>query len=250
MSPDKKMSKRQARREKRRKREQQQRVVILGIVIGVAFLLAFALIYPNLKPIGEIVTITPRAYSQVSGTALGNPDAKVTVDVWEDFQCPACRNYGNNTEPLVIQNYVDTGKVRYVFHQYPFIDDFASTKESDQSANASMCAAEQNHFWEFKEMLFANWNGENLGSYADRRLIAFAESMNLDMDAFKACFRENRYKEKIDQDYTAGEEMGVSSTPSIFVNKQMVHNAQGANYVPSYEDIAAAIDAALVGSGQ
>ena len=250
MSPDRKKSKRQVRREQRRKREQQQRMVILGIIIGIALLLAFVLVYPNLKPIDEVVTVTPRAYLQVDGTALGNPDAKVSVDVWEDFQCPACRNYSDNTEPLLIRNYVDTGKVRYVFHQYPFIDDFAPTTESDQSANASMCAAEQDRFWEYKEILFANWNGENLGSYADRRLIAFAEAIDLDMDAFEACFRENRYKERIDQDFAAGKNLGVSSTPSIFVNEQLVLNSQGVNYIPSYEDIAAAIDAALAEAGQ
>ena len=250
MSPDRKMSKRQARREQRRKREQQQRMVIIGGIVGGALLLAFALIYPNLKPMDAVITVTPHAYSQVDGTALGDPDAEVNVDVWEDFQCPACRNYSENTEPLVIQNYVDTGKVRYTFHQYPFIDDFASTKESDQSANASMCAAEQNRFWEYKGILFANWNGENLGSFSDRRLIAFAEAINLDMDAFKACFGENRYKERIDQDFDAGKNLGVSSTPSIFVNEQPVLNSQGGNYIPTYEDIAAAIDEALAKTGQ
>lgn len=250
MGSTRKMSKRQARREQRRKREQQQRVAIILIIISGALLLAFALIYPSLKPISEVITVTPRTYSQVDGTALGNPNAKVIVDVWEDFQCPACRNFSDNIESLVIQNYVDTGKVRYVFHQYPFIDDFVSTNESDQSANASMCAAEQNRFWDFKEILFANWNGENLGSYADRRLLAFAKAINLDMDAFKTCFGENRYKEKIDQDFDAGKNLGVRSTPSIFVNKQLVLNSQGANYIPSYEDIAAAIEAALAKVGQ
>ena len=250
MGSTRKMSKRQVRREQRRKREKQQRVVIIAIVIIGALLLAFALIYPSLKPMGEVIPVTPPSYAQVDGTALGNPNAKVIVEVWEDFQCPACRNFSENTEPLVIQNYVDTGKVRYVFHQYPFIDDFVSTKESDQSANASMCAAEQNRFWDFKETLFANWNGENLGSYADRRLLAFAEAINLDMDAFKTCFGENRYKEKIDQDFEAGKNLGVRSTPSIFVNKQLVLNSQGANYIPSYEDIAAAIEAALTEVGQ
>ena len=250
MSPDRKMSKRQARLEQRRKQEQQQRKTIIGIIIVGALLLVFALIYPSLKPIDDVITVTPHVYSQVDGTTLGNPNAKVIVDVWEDFQCPACRNYSENTEPLIIQNYVDTGKVRYTFHQYPFIDDFASTKESDQAANASMCAAEQNRFWEFKEILFANWNGENLGSYADQRLIAFAEAINLDMDAFKTCFGENRYKERINQDFDAGKNLGVRSTPSIFVNKQLVLNSQGANYIPSYANIAASIDAALAEAGQ
>jgi protein-disulfide isomerase len=245
MSADRKMSKRQVRREQRRKQEKQQRVAILGIVIVGALLLAFALIYPNLKPIDDVIPVTPHAYSQVDGTTLGNPDAMVSVDVWEDFQCPACRNYSESTEPLIIQNYVDTGQVRYTFHQYPFIDDLASSKESDQSANASMCAAEQNRFWEYKEILFANWNGENLGSFSDRRLVAFAEAINLDMRAFRDCFNNNRYKESIDQDFNAGKDLGVNSTPSIFVNEQLVVNSQGENYVPSYEDIAAAIDAAL-----
>jgi len=250
MSPEKKLSKRQAMREKRQRQARIQRLAIIGAIVLGALLLAFVLIYPNVKPIGEVVTVTPRAYLQVDGTTLGNPDAKVSVDVWEDFQCPACRNYSDNTEPLIIQNYVDTGKVRYTFHQYPFIDDFAATNESDQSANASMCAAEQNRFWEYKEILFANWNGENLGSFADRRLIAFAEAINLDMDAFRTCFRENRYKERIDQDFDAGKNLGTSSTPSIFVNEQLVLNSQGENYIPAYEDIAAAIEAALAETGQ
>ena len=250
MSPDRKMSKRQVRREQRRKREQQQRMVIMGGIVGGALMLAFALIYPNLKPMDAVIAVTPRAYSQVDGTALGSPDAKVSVDIWEDFQCPACRNYSENTEPLVIQNYVNTGKVRYTFHQYPFIDDFAPTKESDQAANASMCAAEQNRFWEYKEILYTNWNGENLGSFSDHRLIAFAEAIHLDMDTFRPCFSENRYKERIDQDFDAGKTLGVSSTPSIFVNEQPVFNSQGERYIPTYDDIAAAIDAALAKTGE
>ena len=245
MSPEKKMSKRQMMREKRKRQAQIQRFGIIGVLIIGALLVAFILIYPNIKPIGEVIAITPHDYLQADGTSLGSPNAIVSVDVWEDFQCPACRNYSENTEPLIIQNYVDTGQVRYTFHQYPFIDDLSSTKESDQSANASLCAAEQNRFWDYKQILFANWIGENVGSFTDRRLIAFAESINLDMDAFRNCFRENRYKERIDQDLEAGTRLNVSSTPSIFVNEQRVLNSQGANYIPSYEDIVAAIETAL-----
>jgi len=250
MSPEKKISKRQMMREKRKRQAQIQRVGIIGGIILVALLVAFALIYPNIKSTSEVITVTPHAYSQVDGTTLGKPDAGVSVDVWEDFQCPACRNYSENTEPLIVQNYVDTGKVRYTFHQYPFIDDYASTNESDQSANASMCAAEQNRFWEYKEMLFANWIGENVGSFTDQNLLAFAEAINLDMDTFQSCFNENRYKEKIDQDLEAGYDLDISTTPSIFVNGQRVLNSQDAAYVPSYEDIATAIEAALVEAGQ
>ena len=126
------------------------------------------------------------------------------------------------------------------------IDDRSSTKESDQAANASMCAAEQGRFWDYKEILFANWDGENQGAYADRRLLAFAESLGLEMDGFKKCFNSNTYQTQIDKDFSDGLATGVESTPSIFVNGELVTNPDGANLVPTYEDVAAAIDAALV----
>jgi protein-disulfide isomerase len=148
-------------------------------------------------------------------------------------------------EALLIQNYVATGKVYYVFHHYPFIDDYAGSGESDQAANASMCAGEQGRFWDYKTILFANWNGENIGAFSDRRLLALGESLGLDMNQFEKCFNTNAYKVQIDQDFSDGISRGVNSTPSVFVNGVLVVNPNGANLVPAYEDVAAAIDAAL-----
>jgi protein-disulfide isomerase len=180
------------------------------------------------------------AWPSADGLSLGDPNAPATIDVFEDFQCPACRNFTENTEPLIIQNLVATGKARYVFHNYPFIDDQAARKESDQAANAAMCASEQDKFWDMHSILFANWNGENLGAFNDRRLQAMAESIGLDMDAFNSCFNANKYEAEIQADFQLGQEMGVSGTPSIFVNGQQV--GQG-NQIPSYEQIAQAVNA-------
>jgi protein-disulfide isomerase len=163
--------------------------------------------------------------------------------VWEDFQCPACKNYSQNVEPLVITNYVETGKVYYTFHFFPIIDGGNAAGESHHSANAAMCAAEQNRFWDYKEILFANWNGENQGSFADPRLIAFAENLGLDLTAFNTCVQSDRYANFINQDLLSGQTAGVSGTPSVFVNGQIVTPG----YVPSYEQLAAAIDTALAG---
>ncbi|MDO9347673.1 MAG: DsbA family protein [Anaerolineales bacterium] len=240
------MSKRQELREKRRKKQKQQRVLIIIMVVAGALLIAAALIIPtlSLSPVGEVVQITPQAFSMpVNSNAIGNPDAPVKVDVWEDFQCPACARYSENVEKLIIQNYVETGKVYYTFHHFPFIDDKSATKESDQAANASMCAGEQGRFWDFKNMLFANWNGENQGAFSDKRLIAFADALGLKMSDFKTCFDENRYREQIDQDSADGAAIGVSGTPSIFVNGQQVTPG----YIPSYEELSQVIEAALSG---
>ncbi|MCJ7585933.1 MAG: DsbA family protein [Anaerolineales bacterium] len=242
------MSKRQEIREKRRKQQQRQRLLIIGMVAVGAVLIAAALVLPTLRPVGDFVQITPQIYSAaVDMNAIGNPDAPVRVEVWEDFQCPACQGYTENTESLLLQNYVETGKVYYIFHHFPFIDNNSTTKESDQAANASMCAGEQGRFWDYHNMLFINWDGENQGAFADNRLIAFANSLNLNMSDFKACFTENRYSEQISQDFEAGKAKGVTSTPNIFVDGIMVLNSQNSKYVPTYGDVAAAIEAALAG---
>ena len=244
MPNDKLMSKRQQLREKRQREQMRGRIYSIGAVVIGASLLALFFIIPNLTPV-EVVSITPGTYPQNEMNSMGDPNAPVKLETWEDFQCPACKNFSENVETLLIQNYVATGKVFYVFHHYPFIDDYATGKESDQAANASMCAGEQGRFWDFKSILFANWLGENIGSYTDRKLEAFAESLTLDMDKFKSCFNSNAYESQIDQDFTDGLELNVASTPSVFVNGVFVVNPNGANLVPGYEDIAAMIEAAL-----
>jgi len=192
------------------------------------------------------VTVEPSLRPLVDGTAMGDPNALVRIDVFEDFQCPACRTYSEEIETRITETYVATGQVYYVFHQYPFIDRASVNKESQQAANASMCAAEQGLFWEYHDILFANWNGENAGAFNDKRLVAFAETLDMDMDLFNNCFEEDRYRDEIQTDFELGTEMGVSGTPSVFVNGQ--HITPG--FVPGFEDLQQAIEAALIQAGQ
>jgi protein-disulfide isomerase len=237
-------SKRQAIREQREKKQRQQRVTTILVLTGVAIIIAAFLIIPSIQraltPVGEITNVEPVERPMVDGTAMGDPNAPVLVQVFEDFQCPSCRIYSEDVEPAVVETYVQTGIVRYEFHQYPFLDDRSATKESDQAANASLCAAEQDRFWEYHDMLFANWNGENQGAYADKRLVAFAEAIDLDMNAFNACFESNAYKDQITQDLNDGVRLGVTGTPSVFVNGQIVRPG----FIPTFEDIQQAVETA------
>lgn len=239
MSPEK-VSKRQERRQRMQRQQQRQRLTTIGLIILGAAIVVFAVVWPQIRPAGEIITVTPAALPNADGLSLGDPSAPVTIDVFEDFQCPACRNFTESTEPLIIQNLVATGKARYVFHNYPFLDDQAVAKESDQAANAAICASEQDKFWEMHSALYANWNGENQGAFSNRRLQAIAESLGLNMEAFNSCFNANKYEAEIQADLDLGEQWGVSGTPTVFVNGQRV-GAPG--QVPSYEEIANAVDA-------
>jgi len=241
MSPEK-VSKRQERRGRMQRQQQRQRLITIGLIVLGAALVVFAVVWPQLRPVGEIVTVTPAALPQADGLSLGDPNASVTIDVFEDFQCPACQRFTESIEPLVIQNLVATRKARYVFHNYPFLDGngAGSSGESDQAANASMCANEQDKFWEMHSSLYANWNGENQGAFSTRRLQAMAESIGLGMDAFNSCFSAKKYEAEIQADFDLGEQMGVSGTPTVFVNGRRVGQA---NSVASYQEIAEAVNA-------
>lgn len=236
-------SKRQLRREELRRKERQQRITVVSVAGVVILLVLSALIVPNL--IGDnsearnFNRIQPGNYPTANGTALGDPNAPVKVEVFEDFQCSACETYTKNYEPLVISNLVDTGQIYYVFYQYPFLDDRNTSKDSDQAAMASMCAADQNRFWDYKSLLYAN-RQEIPGVFSESRLMAFAESLKLDMEAFRACYRSNRFQGQIDADMALGKEKGVTGTPSVFVNGVDVSPGK----VPTFDQIQAAVQAA------
>ena len=220
---------------------------MIGGVTIVALVLVGLLVLPSIQqaaaPVGNIIQITPRSLPNPQGTSLGDPNAPVKVAVYEDFQCPICRQFSETIEPQIIQNDVVTGKVYYQFKQFPFLDDRSTTKESHQAANASMCAAAQNKFWDYHDMLFANWTGENVGSFTDKRLVAFAQDLGLNMNEFNTCFQNNTYKDQINKDLAEGQAAGVTGTPSIFVDGKIVQPSP--NTVPSYSDIQKAIDAAM-----
>jgi protein-disulfide isomerase len=229
---------RETRRERRKQQQRRQITRNLLIVGGVVLLFAAVLIYASLRPIGDIVEITPRSLPNVNGRQMGNPDAPVVMEVFEDFQCPVCRQFTDEVEPILIENYISTGKVLFVLRFNPFLDDRSSSNESDQAANASLCANEQGYFWEYHDMLFANQRGENIGAFSNRRLQAFAETLGLDMSAFNACFSANKYQDEILQDLALVRERFVTGTPTVFINGKVLPNF-------SYTTIQNAIEEAL-----
>jgi protein-disulfide isomerase len=237
------MSKRQEIRARRRRERLRNRIFVILLVAAGALLIVSAFILPTLKTqnVGNIIQITPVAYkAPVDKNSIGNPNASVKVEVWADFQCPGCGIYARNVGPLIIKNYVETGKVFYTYHFFPVVETYMTGgRESSQAANAAMCAAEQGRFWDYHDMLFANQNGENAGGFADARLVAFARALALKMSDFNRCFNEKHYADSITQDFATGQAEGIQGTPSIFVNGTLVN--------ASYDQIAQAIEAALAG---
>ena len=239
-----KKGKRQLMRERREQQARRQRLITVLIIVGVALVLVGFVAVPAIRtataPVGDFVEITPKSYPQEDGRFLGDPGAPVTVEVFKDYKCSACKSYSEQIEPLVISELVEPGTVYYIFRQYPFLDDNLRVKDSDNSANASMCAADQNRFWDYKAMLFANLTYES-NEFNDKRIVAFAESLGLDMDRFNQCYDDKSFQGEIDSDIALGGDLGVNGTPSVFVNSVQVKPG----YVPSFDEIKAAVETAL-----
>jgi protein-disulfide isomerase len=248
------MSKRQDIRDRRRREQIRNRIIVILVVVVGALLVTFALILPSINNATQaanatrtaanatpvpVITITPRVFNtKVDGVHLGDPNAPVKVDAYEDFRCSACLYYTQNVEPQIIQTYVETGKVYYTFNFYQVIDGNDGTDASYRSANAALCANEQGHFWDYHDTLYANQVSESASLYTDARLVTMAENLKLDMTAFNQCYQAKKYASVVSNDVAKAQSLGVSGTPSIFVNGKLVSD---------FSKTAQAIDAALAG---
>jgi protein-disulfide isomerase len=238
-------SKRQMRKEEVRRKERQQRMITVGALAVAAIALLALIIVPSIQkaanPGGAFVKVTPVNYPDANGTNLGDPNAKVKIQVFEDFQCSACKAYTRDVEPDVISKIVETGMAYYEFYQYPFLDQ-GTYQDSHRAALAAECAAAQNRFWDYKRILFAN-STEVAGEFPDARLTAFAQSLKLNMSDFETCLNTAKFQSKVDADIKLGNDMGVTGTPSLFVDGKEVSPGK----VPTYDQIYQAVQQAQQG---
>ena len=213
--------------EKRKRNQTRQRNIWLGIISLVAVAVVVVLIVVNSGPVGEIRDGKVVQRNHVDRNSMGDPTAPIKVEEFSDFQCPYCRLFADEEEQAIIENYVNTGKVYFTYTPFAFLDGNAIDGESKSAAQAAYCAADQNKFWEYHDVLFANQNSENAGDFADKRLIAFAEKLGLDMGAFRSCYNGNTYRQQVLDDLTRGRSLGVSATPTFFINGTKVQGYVG-----------------------
>ena len=139
----------------------------------------------------------------------GSGDAKLTLIEFSDYQCPFCGRYFRETLPQIEQDYVKTGRVRYVFRNFPLE---AIHKEALKAAEAANCAGEQGRYWEMHDRLFANQ-----GALAPAELPGHARALGLDAPRFQQCLDTQKYAAAIRQDMSEAQQAGVRGTPSFFI---------------------------------
>jgi protein-disulfide isomerase len=159
-----------------------------------------------------------------NGRELGTADAPVTLDVWSDFQCPLCGQFARLVEPSLIQAYVVNGTLRLVDHDAAFQGQRSSSSydESVEAAAAARCAADQDLYWPFHDLLFANQVGENQGAFRDARLRAIATRAGVDMAAWDACRATGQQQAAVRAETKSAVQAGVSATPTLRINGQVI----------------------------
>ena len=197
----------------RRKRDQMRSQLTPIILISVA---AIAVVI--------ILIITSQQNSvasrpQASGLAMGNPDALVKVESFADFQCPACALFASDGEQKIVKDFVEPGKIYYKFTPFSFLG-----PDSFTAAEAAYCASDQNKFWEYHDTVFNNQRGENQGWFSATRLANFANDLKLNVEEFKTCFDNGKYKQQVLDDVTYGRNNNIDRTPSFIVNGRLVYS--------------------------
>jgi protein-disulfide isomerase len=229
------MATRKEIKQKLKKKKKQQELAPFLIIGGLVIVVLAIVILSQIKPKVKFTVPEITKAAQTDGLTMGDPNAKVKVVEFADFQCPFCGTYWSQLEPTIITQYVDTGKVHFTYHPFSFLGRGNAWDESVKSAEAAYCANDQDMFWEYHGMIYANQNGENQGAFSETNLVAFAEALELDIAAFKSCLKNGTYTAQVQTDNENASALGASYTPSFLINGQIV----------GYNELIATIDAAL-----
>lgn len=245
-------------------------IVVAAVLIGGS--VVFATLYRSSAPTPALVAGVPAATSSAQGQTpsaaavaalqltprdivLGNADASVTVIEYGDYQCPFCVRYFVQVQPLIVQDYVNAGKVKFVFRDFPFLDGGAAVTgvgESHMAGTAAECAKDQNQFWPYHDALYAakaadeaKGGGENDGFYSRTLFLQIANRLNMNASAFASCIDSGKYASTTAADYLAAQTVGINSTPTTFVDGKMVVDANGNSAGADGNAVLQAIAAAL-----
>ena len=152
-------------------------------------------------------------------TTLGNPDATVTVQAWEDFLCPACQQWTSTIEPRLEEEYVNTGLVKLEYHQFPLN---IHAPGAQMSAMAAECAADQGAFWTYHDRLFQEAARSGQAGTTLDRLVSYADDLNLDVADFRSCMTTQKHRTTVDASVNQAVALGLNSTPSILINGKLM----------------------------
>ncbi|WP_320065062.1 DsbA family protein [Micromonospora sp. RTGN7] len=152
-----------------------------------------------------------------SGTGIAYGDGPVTIELYEDFLCPACKQF-QQASGATIDQLVSEGKVRVVFHPVAYLNRFSTTEYSTRSSAASGCAAKGGKFHEFTTALFDQQPAEGGAGLSDDQLVGIAAGVGLNRDDFGSCVSDGTYKSWTEHVTEDASKAGITGTPTIKID--------------------------------
>lgn len=171
---------------------------------------------PENDPFAQLVRRDPE-----DPTALGDVDAPVVMINYSEFQCPFCGKFARDTEPTLVEEYVEDGTLRIEWRDFPYLG-----PESTTAAKAARAAGAQDKFWEFHDAMFADQQPPNSGKLTEDFLVGIAEQIGLDTGKFRADLNSPWAAKAVEKDFAEGQQIGVTGTPAFIVNGRPIMGAQ------------------------
>jgi protein-disulfide isomerase len=153
--------------------------------------------------------------------ARGEVDAPVVLIAYSEFQCPFCGRFARETEPVLVEKYVEEGILRIEWRDFPYLG-----AESTVAAKGGRAAAAQGAFWDFHEALYADQPSPNSGTITEDFLADIAEDIGLDVDQFREDLGSDTVADAVATDFSEGQSIGVTGTPTFVINGQPIVGAQ------------------------
>lgn len=185
-----------------------------------------------------------RLVELAQGVTKGDENAPVTIVEFGDYQCPACGQWAQVVEPQVELTYLEQGRAKFVFYDYPLV---SIHPNAFIGARAARCAGDQEMYWEYHDLLYQNQSRWSLEANPVGTLVDYSETAGLDRDDFESCLRSDRHAELVSANMELGAQLGVNSTPTIMVNAGGQTRRLGS---ASFQAIQSAIEQLTSGSSE
>ena len=166
---------------------------------------------PTVEPQGP-AKITMETFLSNGSPILGDSNAPVTLVEFGDYQCHFCNVFFHSTEGDILTNYVETGKVRMIFKDYNIIG-----PDSVNASHGAHCANDQGMFWEYHDILYNNWTGENNGWASSENLLRMAQEIGLDVEVWSQCMIDGNHSQVIVASNDDARALELTGTPAFFV---------------------------------
>ena len=204
-------------------------VSVAAVVIGIG-IVAFAL--PKATPRDEL-RVPPTAYDAalVNGSVLGSAAAPVAIELYADFQCPACRVFVTTQLERLTEDFIKPGTARIETHDIAFLGK-GSFDESLELAVGAACAADQGRYWQFHDLVFWNQGRENRGDHDATFIAQVADQAMVDRTAWDSCVAADQHRKAIRSETSKAAGAGINSTPTLVVNGERMIG------VPDYDSLA------------